>query len=70
MLRRVLAGAIDRVLNQRNLARRVAFITPHMMVLPFEIASSDLAESLKEICQTLGIGKMTYYRYIHQTNES
>lgn len=45
-LRRDTAGAIDKVLNELNLERRVAFTTPHMMVLPFAIASSDLVAAL------------------------
>jgi DNA-binding transcriptional LysR family regulator len=45
-LRRDTAGAIDRALNEQNLERRVAFTTPHMMVLPFAIASSDLVAAL------------------------
>lgn len=45
-LRRDTAGAIDRALNEQNLKRRVAFTTPHMMVLPFAIASSDLVGAL------------------------
>jgi len=45
-LRRDTSGAIDRALNEQNLERRVAFTTPHMMVLPFAIASSDLVAAL------------------------
>jgi DNA-binding transcriptional LysR family regulator len=45
-LRRDTAGAIDKALNEQNLERRVAFTTPHMMVLPFAIASSDLVAAL------------------------
>ncbi len=45
-LRRDTMGAIDRALNEQNLERRVAFTTPHMMVLPFAIASSDLVAAL------------------------
>lgn len=41
-LRRDTTGAIDKVLKEQNLERRIAFTTPHMMVLPFVIASSDL----------------------------
>ena len=47
-LRRDRAGAIDQALNEQNLARRVAFTTPHMMVLPFAIASSDLVAALPQ----------------------
>ena len=45
-LRRDTTGAIDKALNEQNLERRVAFTTPHMMVLPFAIASSDLVAAL------------------------
>ncbi|MBE9212209.1 LysR family transcriptional regulator [Plectonema cf. radiosum LEGE 06105] len=45
-LRRDSTGAIDKILNQHNLERRIAFTTPHMMVLPFAIASSDLVAAL------------------------
>ncbi|MEG4516256.1 MULTISPECIES: LysR family transcriptional regulator [unclassified Microcoleus] len=45
-LRRDTTGAIDKVLNEQNLERRVAFTTPHMMVLPFAIASSDLVAAI------------------------
>lgn len=45
-LRRDTRGAIDKALNEQNLARRIAFTTPHMMVLPFVIASSDLVAAL------------------------
>ncbi|MFQ3619203.1 MAG: LysR family transcriptional regulator [Cyanobacteriota bacterium] len=45
-LRRDTAGAIDKALREQNLERWVAFITPHMMVLPFAIASSDLVAAL------------------------
>lgn len=45
-LRRDTTGAIDQALNAQNLERRVAFTTPHMMVLPFAIASSDLIAAL------------------------
>lgn len=45
-LRRDTTGAIDKVLNEQNLDRRIAFTTPHMMVLPFAIASSDLVAAL------------------------
>jgi DNA-binding transcriptional LysR family regulator len=47
-LRRDTAGAIDKALNEQNLERRVAFTTPHMMVLPFAIASSDLVAALPQ----------------------
>lgn len=45
-LRRDNTGAIDKALNAQNLERRIAFTTPHMMVLPFAIASSDLVAAL------------------------
>jgi DNA-binding transcriptional LysR family regulator len=45
-LRRDMTGAIDKVLNEQKLERRIAFTTPHMMVLPFAIASSDLVAAL------------------------
>ncbi|MGG6293677.1 LysR family transcriptional regulator [Leptolyngbya sp. AN02str] len=47
-LRRDTTGAIDRALKEQNLERRVAFTTPHMMVLPFAIASSDLVAALPQ----------------------
>lgn len=47
-LRRDATGAIDKALKEQNLARRVAFTTPHMMVLPFAIASSDLVAALPQ----------------------
>lgn len=47
-LRRDTTGAIDKALNEQNLERRVAFTTPHMMVLPFAIASSDLVAALPQ----------------------
>jgi DNA-binding transcriptional LysR family regulator len=45
-LRRDMTGAIDKALNEQKLERRIAFTTPHMMVLPFAIASSDLVAAL------------------------
>jgi DNA-binding transcriptional LysR family regulator len=47
-LRRDTTGAIDKALNEQNLERRIAFTTPHMMVLPFAIASSDLVAALPQ----------------------
>ena len=41
-IRRDEIGAIDRVLAQYNLQRRVALTVPHMLVLPSIIASTDL----------------------------
>ena len=45
-LRRDTTGAIDKALAEQNLKRRIAFTTPHMMVLPFAIASTDLVAAL------------------------
>ncbi len=45
-LRRDTTGAIDKALNEQNQKRRIAFTTPHMMVLPFAIASSDLVAAV------------------------
>ncbi|MBE9182433.1 LysR family transcriptional regulator [Oculatella sp. LEGE 06141] len=45
-LRRDTTGAIDQALNEQNLERRIAFTTPHMLVLPFAISSSDLVAAL------------------------
>ncbi len=42
MIRRDETGAIDRVLAERNLQRRVALTVPHMLVLPTIIAATDL----------------------------
>lgn len=58
-LRRDATGEIDRALNQQNLERRIHLTTPHMLVLPFAIASSNLvaavphriALSLANACQ-------------------
>lgn len=58
-LRRDRAGAIDRVLSEQHLERRIAVTTPHMLVLPFAIASTDLVAAvpsrvafrLASICQ-------------------
>lgn len=47
-LRRDTTGTIDKALNEQNLERRIAFTTPHMMVLPFAIASSDLIAALPQ----------------------
>ncbi len=44
-------------------------LTPQQIEIGKSLAA-DPKRSVQEICQTLGIGKMTYYRYIHQTNES
>jgi DNA-binding transcriptional LysR family regulator len=41
-IRRDAIGAIDRVLAQHKLQRRVALTVPHMLVLPTIIASTDL----------------------------
>lgn len=45
-LRRDTTGAIDKVLKEQNLTRRIALTTPHMLVLPFAIASSDFVAAL------------------------
>lgn len=45
-LRRDTTGVIDKALNEQNLERRIALTTPHMMVLPFTIASTDLITAL------------------------
>jgi DNA-binding transcriptional LysR family regulator len=58
-LRRDDVGAIDRALREQNLERRIALTTPHMLVLPFAIAASDLVAAvphrvalrLASICQ-------------------
>lgn len=47
-LRRDTTGAIDRALDEQNLERRIALTTPHMMILPFVIASSDLVAALPQ----------------------
>ena len=45
-LRRDRVGAIDRALQEHHLERRIALTTPHMLVLPFAIASSDLVAAV------------------------
>jgi DNA-binding transcriptional LysR family regulator len=45
-LRRDSIGEIDKVLFARNLERRITLTTPHMLVLPFAIASSDLVAAV------------------------
>jgi DNA-binding transcriptional LysR family regulator len=45
-LRRDSVGEIDKALNEQNLERRIALTTPHMLVLPFAIASSDLVAAV------------------------
>jgi DNA-binding transcriptional LysR family regulator len=45
-LRRDTTGAIDPALNMQGLERRIALTTPHMLVLPFAIAASDLVTAL------------------------
>jgi DNA-binding transcriptional LysR family regulator len=45
-LRRDSIGAIDHALNEQNLARRIALTTPHMLILPCAIASSDLVAAV------------------------
>lgn len=41
-------GAIDEALEQFGLKRRIAFTTPHMMVLPFTLATTDLIAAVPE----------------------
>lgn len=58
-LRRDRVGAIDRLLHEQNLERRIALTSPHMLVLPFAIASTNLVAAvphrvalrLASICQ-------------------
>ncbi|XGV97241.1 MAG: LysR family transcriptional regulator [Leptolyngbya sp. BL-A-14] len=58
-LRRDSVGAIDQALREQHLERRIALTTPHMLVLPFAIASTDLVAAvphrvalrLASICQ-------------------
>ncbi len=45
-LRRDRTGAIDKALQEQNLQRRIVLTTPHMLVLPFAIASSDFIASV------------------------
>jgi DNA-binding transcriptional LysR family regulator len=45
-LRRDTIGEIDKILTERNLERRIALTTPHMLILPFAIASSDLVAAI------------------------
>jgi DNA-binding transcriptional LysR family regulator len=45
-LRRDATGEIDRALSQQNLERRIHLTTPHMLVLPFAIASSNLVAAI------------------------
>ena len=45
-LRRDTTGEIDQVLSEQNLGRRIALTTPHMLVLPFTIAASDLVAAV------------------------
>ena len=47
-VRRDRTGAIDQALQAQNLQRRIALITPHMLVLPFAIASSDLVAAVPQ----------------------
>lgn len=52
-------GAIDEALDQIGLKRRIAFTTPHMVVLPFTLATTDLiaavpkriARRLADLCE-------------------
>jgi DNA-binding transcriptional LysR family regulator len=45
-LRRDAIGEVDRALSQQNLERRIHLTTPHMLVLPFAIASSNLVAAV------------------------
>jgi DNA-binding transcriptional LysR family regulator len=45
-LRRDSTGEIDKALKEQNLERRIALTTPHMLILPFAIASSDFVAAL------------------------
>jgi DNA-binding transcriptional LysR family regulator len=45
-IRRDSIGEIDKVLARYQLKRRIAFITPHLLVLPTIIAASDLVASV------------------------
>jgi len=45
-LRRDTTGAIDKALSDQNLQRRIALTTPHMLSLPFAIATSELIAAL------------------------
>ncbi len=45
-LRRDSIGEIDKLLFDQNLERRIALTTPHMLVLPFAIAASDLVAAV------------------------
>ncbi|HEX4879135.1 MAG TPA: LysR substrate-binding domain-containing protein, partial [Limnobacter sp.] len=47
-LSRDLKGAIDEALEKHGLKRRIAFATPHMMVLPFTLATTDLIAAVPE----------------------
>jgi DNA-binding transcriptional LysR family regulator len=47
-LRRDATGALDKALREKDLERQVAFTTPHMLVLPFAIASSDLIAAVPQ----------------------
>lgn len=45
-LRRDSKGEIDKVLSTQNLERRIALTTPHMLILPFAITTSDVVAAL------------------------
>jgi DNA-binding transcriptional LysR family regulator len=45
-LRRDTTGEIDKVLSQQSLERRIALTTPHVLILPFAIAKSDLVAAI------------------------
>jgi len=45
-LRRDTVGEIDKALSELNLKRRITLTTPHLLFLPFAIASSDLVAAI------------------------
>jgi DNA-binding transcriptional LysR family regulator len=45
-LRRDSIGEIDKALSEQNLERRIALTTPHMLILPCAIATSDLVAAV------------------------
>lgn len=45
-LRQDSTGEIDKVLSQQRLERRVTFTTPHVLILPFAIVTSDLVAAV------------------------
>jgi DNA-binding transcriptional LysR family regulator len=47
-LRRDRSGAVDRALQEQGLQRRIALITPQMLILPFAIAASDMIAAVPQ----------------------